>query len=405
MSGLVKLDCGFQQYAWGKSAADSFVAKMKGISDGEGKYAELWVGTHVNCPSKTLSGELLEEYLRRPEVSGRFFSPPHQRCPEFCDRLPFLLKVLSIGTALSIQAHPNRALAQALHAEDPTNYKDPNHKPELIVALTPFEALCCFRPLHEILRLVRSVKPLSVLLGDAVQVSTKAREKDVIKNMMCVLYGYQADHHARALRENETIICVKGRAATKEDLLFLRLMSQYPEDIGCWMVYFLNYVQLEPGQGLFLSDSEPHAYIHGDGVEIMANSDNVVRAGLTPKWKDVRTLLDMLSYSTDGLERAKHERQWAVDGQSWEVQRYCPPNEFPEFSLYRMEHISQGTGSVSVTLPTIGLGFCLGGEGVVNGTIVAEGECFAVPYGQMACKAKGRCVLFVASMNDSLAHL
>ncbi|KEG15386.1 phosphomannose isomerase [Trypanosoma grayi] len=405
MTELVRLECGVQHYDWGKSASDSFIAKMKHVSSGDKKYAELWVGTHPNCPSRTQSGQLLSEYIANPTVAPRFLSASQQRHPEFRNSVPFLLKVLSIQTALSIQAHPNKALAQKLHLDNPTKYKDPNHKPELIVALTPFEALCCFRPLCDILRLVRKVPPLSTLLGCATEFPAGNSEKDTVKSMMSLLYNLDAERHTKALREHVGAVMAQGDTASTEDRLFVRLMSQYPDDIGCWMVYFLNYVQMEPGQGLFLADSEPHAYIYGDGVEIMASSDNVVRAGLTPKWKDVPTLLDMLSYNTKGLQRAKYERQRAQGGLEWEVQHYCPPREFPEFSLYRIEHTAQTAGSASVTLPTIGLGFCLGGEGFVNGTRVVKGDCFAVPYGQVKCEAERNFLVFVASMNTSVQQM
>ncbi|RNF06227.1 putative phosphomannose isomerase [Trypanosoma rangeli] len=400
MTGYVKLDCGVQHYAWGKTASESFVAKMKHETDDTRRYAELWVGTHVNCPSHLQSGQLLEDYLREPSVATRFFSPAQQRTAEFRDKVPFLLKVLSVQTALSIQAHPCKQLAVKLHRENPSKYKDPNHKPELLVALTRFEALCCFRPLHEILRLVESAKPLKSLLGKVTTVSTKEKETSVIKAMMHVVYDVNPELQTKALREHAAAVRVKGEAASMEDRLFLRLMSQYPDDIGCWMVYFLNYVQMEPGQGLFLEDSEPHAYLHGDGVEVMASSDNVVRAGLTPKWKDVPTLLGMLRYNTDGLERAKYERHRAAGKESWEVQRYCPPARFPEFSLYRLQHVAQTKGKTCVQLPSVGLGFCVAGKGVVNGTPVTKGDCFAVPYGTLTCEADGSCVLFVASTND-----
>ncbi|KAF5223150.1 hypothetical protein ECC02_003689 [Trypanosoma cruzi] len=408
MVGLVKLDCGVQHYDWGKVAAESFVAKMKHETDGTRKYAELWVGTHMNCPSRLFSGQLLGEYLRDPGIANSFFSPEHQSNVELRNNVPFLLKVLSVQTALSIQAHPNKKLAEKLHRENPSKYKDNNHKPELIVALTPFEALCCFRPLQEILCLVESTKPLKTLLWNVAVVSAKESEGDLIEGMMRVLYSLNPEVHTKALREHAAAVSAKGEAASTEDRLFLRLISQYPDDIGCWMLYFLNYVQMEPGQGLFLSDSEPHAYLYGDGVEIMANSDNVVRAGLTPKWKDVPTLLEMLHYNTNGLERAKYERYRAAEGEAWEVQRYSPPGRFTEFSLYRMEHVAQKASETCVNLPNIGLGFCLGGEGVVNGTHVAEGDCFAVPHGPLKCEANGRCVLFVASTNDALpeqAHM
>ncbi|KAH9578803.1 Mannose-6-phosphate isomerase [Trypanosoma melophagium] len=400
MTQLVKLNCGVQHYDWGKVAADSFVARMKHETTNNKKYAELWVGTHVNCPSRLLSGKLLADYLREPVVASRFFSPLQQKQAEFRDTVPFLLKILSIQTALSIQAHPNKKLAEKLHRENPGKYKDPNHKPELIVALNHFEALCCFRPLEDILNMLHSVPSLSALLAVSIANAQNTIEKEAIKDMMTLMYTLDAEQHTKALREHAATVSKKGKSASAEDLVFLRLMSQYPDDIGCWMIYFLNYVQMEPGEGLFLSDSEPHAYIFGDGVEIMASSDNVVRAGLTPKWKDVPTLLSMLKYNTNGLEQAMYKRQQTPDKEQWEVQHYCPPHKFPEFSLYRIEHSTQSEGEVSITLPTIGLGFCLAGEGVVNGTPVAEGDCFAVPYGPLRCKANGRCLLFVASMND-----
>ncbi|PWU97029.1 putative phosphomannose isomerase [Trypanosoma cruzi] len=127
MVGLVKLDCGVQHYDWGKVAAESFVAKMKHETDGTRKYAELWVGTHMNCPSRLLSGQLLGEYLRDPGIASSFFSPEHQSNVELRNNVPFLLKVLSVQTALSIQAHPNKKLAEKLHRENPSKYKDNNH--------------------------------------------------------------------------------------------------------------------------------------------------------------------------------------------------------------------------------------------------------------------------------------
>ncbi|ORC88321.1 phosphomannose isomerase [Trypanosoma theileri] len=400
MTNLVKLNCGVQHYDWGKAAADSFVARMKHETTSDKKFAELWVGTHVNCPSRLLSGELLSDFLRQPAVASHFFSPIQQKQPEFRDTVPFLLKILSIRTALSIQAHPNKKLAEKLFRENPSKYKDPNHKPELIVALTHFEALCCFRPLKDILNMLQAVPSLTTLLSVSIANVKNMSEKEAIKSLMTHMYTLDAEEHTKALREHAAAVSKKGKSASTEDLIFLRLMSQYPDDIGCWMIYFLNYVQMEPGEGLFLSDSEPHAYLFGDGVEIMASSDNVVRAGLTPKWKDVPTLLSMLKYSTNGLEQAFYSRYQNPDKEGWEVQQYCPPQEFPEFSLYRIEYSGQSKGETCISIPTIGLGFCLAGECVVNGTPVVEGDCFAVPYGSVTCSANGHCLLFIASMNN-----
>ncbi|KAG5494704.1 hypothetical protein JIQ42_02319 [Leishmania sp. Namibia] len=417
MSELIKLDAGYQGYAWGKDASSSFVAKMKGMSnDTSGaKFAELWVGTHPNCPSKIADGsaQLLEDFLRQPENKQRYFSAAHQ-ATNFRDTVPYLLKILSIRTALSIQAHPCKKLAEELHAAQPDKYKDPNHKPELICALTPFEALCCFRPLDAIIANLKKIPELMALVGGdavlsqlimapagALPASDSDEEKQALKSMMTKLYTAPEDAVAEALRLHLQRLHDRG-AQCAEDDVFVRIYGQYPDDVGCWMVYFLNYVQMVPGEALFLSDSEPHAYISGDGVEIMACSDNVVRAGLTPKWKDVSTLISMLKYDTTGLASARHEKKSSEDAAQWQVQYYQPPAQFPDFSLFRMQYDhDSGSGTTSVTLPTIGLGFCLEGSAKVNDAIVKAGECFVVPYGKLTCQAEGtKTLLFVASTND-----
>uniref|UniRef100_A0A0A9WMH9 Mannose-6-phosphate isomerase n=1 Tax=Lygus hesperus TaxID=30085 RepID=A0A0A9WMH9_LYGHE len=152
MASLIFLDAGVQNYAWGKPAASSFVAQMKQLSaDHSGKmYAELWVGTHPSCPTHVLPSshslthqgstaglQTLEEYLKTGDHMQAFFSPAHQSSA-FANTVPYLLKILSVNSALSIQAHPCKALAEKLHAQNPDKYKDPNHKPELLCALTPF---------------------------------------------------------------------------------------------------------------------------------------------------------------------------------------------------------------------------------------------------------------------------
>ncbi|XP_037538464.1 mannose-6-phosphate isomerase isoform X2 [Nematolebias whitei] len=164
----------------------------------------------------------------------------------FQGQLPFLFKVLSVNTALSIQAHPNKELAASLHAQFPEHYPDNNHKPEMAIALTCFQGLCGFRPVEEILAFLQ---------------------------------------------------CAAGKDTSRSaGELLLRLHSQYPGDVGCFSIYFLNYVVLKPGQAMFLGANEPHAYIYGDCIECMACSDNTVRAGLTPKYIDVNTLCEMLNY-------------------------------------------------------------------------------------------------------------
>lgn len=406
----VLLDAGYQQYDWGKSASTSFVAKMKGLSgeSDDKKFAELWVGTHPSCPTRVAgTGQTLDQYLKGKEST--FFSPAHQNS-KFRDTVPFLLKILSIRTALSIQAHPCKSLAEKLFAENPSKYKDPNHKPELICGLTPMEALCSFRPLKDIVKFIKAIPQLgevlnaSSILGPLMNSTSfppadSSEEKRLIKALMEYLYALDQNVCTKALRAH--LEKAKSQPQCKEDEVFARTYEQYPDDVGCWMVYILNYVQMQPGQALFLRDSEPHAYISGDGVEIMACSDNVVRAGLTPKWKDVPTLINMLTYSTTGLLTARHERKTNEDAAGWQVQYYQPPSNFPDFSIYRFQYEHNGKTTTKASLPTIGLGFCLEGSAKVNGVDVKATDVFAVPYGEVSVTANGeKCLLFISSTND-----
>ena len=147
----MELKCEVQQYAWGKIGQESQVALLaKNRPDFEVQantpYAELWMGTHPNGPSRIMkSNQPLDEYIKEhPDVLG-------VTCRErFGNNLPFLFKILSVNKALSIQAHPNKELAAKLHNDRPNVYKDPNHKPEMAIALTEFQGLCGFRPLREI---------------------------------------------------------------------------------------------------------------------------------------------------------------------------------------------------------------------------------------------------------------
>lgn len=160
-----RLDCGVQRYGWGKRGLDSKVAVFKkaqddkfNIEDNNQPYAELWMGTHSNCPSTIIlpdQSQSLKDYISKnpagilgKDVCTRFYDNTESLKP---GDLPFLFKVLSIGQALSIQAHPDKKLARELHSRDPANYPDANHKPEMLIAISPrFEALCGFRPSGEI---------------------------------------------------------------------------------------------------------------------------------------------------------------------------------------------------------------------------------------------------------------
>jgi mannose-6-phosphate isomerase len=284
------------------------------------------MGTHPSNPSKdvTTKRTLLDlmqdnQALLSTEISERFGR-----------KLPFLFKVLSIGKALSIQAHPNKQLAELLHKKDSKNYPDDNHKPEMTIAITAFDGLCGFRPLAEISHFFSTVPSLKKLVGEseveAYQSAIKDREtsekkEDEEKNKRALqkVFGSlmtakkedveQAaeDLIASAKQEGENFAGGGGPSNDGKELadLVIRLDKQFPGDIGLFVLFFLNYVKLEIGEAMFLKADDIHAYLSGDIIECMAASDNVVRAGFTPKFKDVDNLVSMLTYSYAPISEQK----------------------------------------------------------------------------------------------------
>ncbi|CAK1543953.1 unnamed protein product [Leptosia nina] len=303
----MELQCKVQNYDWGKLGADSMVAKLVASAnssydiDSSKPYAELWMGTHPNGPSIIIDrGVALSEYLK---TNVDAIGPEVRR--KFDVSVPFLLKVLSVRKALSIQAHPTKEHAEDLHKNFPDLYKDPNHKPELAIALTHFEGLCGFRPLSEIKTFLMKLPELTDILSEdsvnallahnAVNDSTSLL-KDVFQSLMTCDKNKISNSLESLLQRLET------EDESTQSLLLYPLLKQlhadFPGDVGCFAPYFMNYMQLRPGQAIFLKPNLPHAYLSGDCVECMACSDNVVRAGLTPKHIDVPTLIGMLDYTS-----------------------------------------------------------------------------------------------------------
>jgi mannose-6-phosphate isomerase len=283
-------------------------------------------------------------------------------------KLPFLFKVLSINKALSIQAHPNKKLAEKLHARDPENYPDDNHKPEMTIAITPFEGLCGFRPLEEIAHILENVPALRQLVGEDVakelvdtvnrhsgqeteSEQATAEKKKVLQKAFAAVMSSSTDALSSATEQlvssassQRSSFAGNGVPSTPGSTLselVTRLHGEFGPDHGLFVLFFLNYVVLQPGEALFLRADDIHAYLSGDVVECMAASDNVVRAGLTPKFKDVTTLVDMLTYSYAPIEEQKMRpseypyvtlNRTAYSSGS-EVTLYDPPIE--EFSVVR----------------------------------------------------------------------
>ncbi|MEU3888190.1 mannose-6-phosphate isomerase, class I [Streptomyces sp. NPDC029041] len=287
-----RLDNTIRPYAWGSTTA---IPRLLGAEPTGRPQAEMWMGAHPGAPSRTGRGTLVEVVDADPEKE---LGPA--AVARFGPRLPFLLKILAAGAPLSLQVHPDLAQAQQGYAEEERrgipvdaphrNYKDANHKPELICALTEFDGLCGFRaPLAAAALLddlgVDSLKPYVDLLH--------AHPEDAaLREVLTAILTADPDEMSRTVTETATACTRLGGAYAP----YADIAHHYPGDPGVLAAMLLNHVRLQPGEALYLGAGVPHAYLNGLGVEIMANSDNVLRCGLTPKHVDVPELLRIVRF-------------------------------------------------------------------------------------------------------------
>ena len=385
MVGMYRLLPHVQAYAWGSTTAFTDVL---GLPSTGGPQAELWLGAHPSLPADVVLGD------RTIPLDQAIASDPSgwlgdEVITRFGPTLPFLVKVLSAAQPLSIQAHPSKAQAEVGFARDNAhglapdapdrNYRDANHKPELICALTDFEGLCGFRSEAAAVSVLRRFQA-SLLRQAASAVETQGM-------------GPSLGLLLRASRQEcgEAIADVVGRGDA--DLQHVAELAQrYPGDPGVAVALLLNHVVLAPGEALYLGAGNLHAYLRGTGMEIMANSDNVLRGGLTSKHVDVEELVRVVHPEPGVLPRVKAEpvetglTRWPVAA--------------ADFLLWRA-HPTLSTGAVAV--PVGGPAVVLCTEGVVH--CVSEDGAVELGRGQAAvsrsvdtllCSGEG--VLFVGSV-------
>ena len=359
ISAPLLLEPAVQNYAWGKVGKESLVAQLLPKFSNDLPYAELWFGDHQRAPAKALiDGKLLgldQLIAQYPlEILGS------ELISQFGPKLPFLFKILSVKQALSIQAHPDRENARILHAKNPEHYPDDNHKPEIAIALTPMRLLYGFKTIKEISLQVDENPQLEALLGSALvrelRSHGESENRDLLKRLLkqiveapkdqLLKYGSLLEQRIKLLPE-----------MSSEQKLILELTQLYGAgDVGIFSSCLMNLCELKPGEAVYIRPNFPHAYLSGDMIECMANSDNVVRAGLTPKFQDTNTLVSMLSYESGPLKPMIAEPTNTVG-----LQRYSTPTR--EFSLFEISgndplHIGS-TGSPALV-------FCLQGNVVVQ---------------------------------------
>jgi mannose-6-phosphate isomerase len=357
-------------------------------------YAELWMGAHPDAPSVLSSGTSLDKAIEE-QPDAMLGARVRER---FGDRLPFLLKVLAADKPLSLQAHPTNEQAQAGFAaeeaagvprDDPKRtFKDPHHKPELLLALTPVEALCGFRPVEESLHClaklqVSELKPTIAALARGGLRAAIPQLISLAPETRSVLVSAVAEAGSRFVAAHDPEFINTYRWAAS-------LAETYPADPGVVISLMCNHLTLAPGEAVFLPAGNLHAYLSGAGVEVMAGSDNVLRGGLTTKHVDLAALIEVLDF-TDGRVPVLHP----VLGPGG--LRYPVPVE--DFDLTRVQLDAQ-SGSLTTSGPQVLL--CTEGAAVLGSSdeelTLRKGESAFVPAGAPVT-ARGPAVLYRATTN------
>ncbi|MDA3813954.1 MAG: mannose-6-phosphate isomerase, class I [Candidatus Cloacimonetes bacterium] len=308
---IFKLRNQIRNYDWGSK---TFIFNLLGREEPSPEpQAELWMGTHTQAPSRILSNgreESLLEVIRQNPM--RILGESVAR--KFENELPFLFKVLAAAHPLSIQAHPNKAQARKgfklenkknIPLNSPErNYKDNNHKPELLCALTNFEVMCGFQPIKNIVERIKYLQ-LEDHIPRMKELEIDPTAKN-LKKMFSDLMGKHYDDQTKKVGILVNKIAESKPRDENETLIYrwiVRLAAIYPKDMGVFSPLFLNIMKLKPGEAFFIEAGVLHTYLSGCGLEIMANSDNVLRGGLTHKKVDIPGLIKMLKFDKAGLKK------------------------------------------------------------------------------------------------------
>lgn len=322
---MFRMRNGVREYAWGSGTA---IARLQGREPDGTPQAELWMGAHPDGSSAiVVDGRTvhLDEWLGQDaeRVLGA------QVIARFGSRLPYLLKVLAADAPLSLQVHPSADQAERgfaaeeaaglAHSARERRYKDPFHKPELILAVTRFEALCGLRPRPRTRELLAGLAVTHPDWDRLLGLLDSGAEPDGLRGAFGFLLDRRADRSTlvEAVVEASRQRLLADTQWQVADRTVLDLAAAYPGDPGVVLSLFLNRLTLEPGEALYLPAGNLHAYLSGLGIEIMASSDNVLRAGLTPKFMDVDELMAVVDFHPGELPYVVPE----VDGP---VARYRP---------------------------------------------------------------------------------
>ena len=352
---IFKLKCSCQNYDWGQYANNSLVAtalrKNGEEVDEKKKYAEYWMGTHPNGPSKIIKDN--REILLSEEINGQ---------------LSYLFKILSINKPLSIQLHPEKTFAEILHRKFPKIYKDDNHKPELFIALSDFELLFGFVEMNKAIETIIKYKNCFNL-----KEGEKLLEEPNIENYKLFiekLIFLEKDEYEKIIKliiENEE---------TKNDYLLKKLYDNYGLDPGILIALFMNHLHKKRGEAVFIDENIPHSYIFGNCLELMSCSDNVIRLGLTPKLVDKQNFEKIVNLNFEDMiydKSNKNESDFMEVDKENGIIKY----DIKYIDDFKMEIYDIKEGRF-INIEKNSILFCLEGSMKINGILCEEFNSFFV---------------------------
>lgn len=394
---IYKLQGKVQHYAWG---GKTFIPQLIHFNNSENKpCAEYWMGAHQSAPS-TLQIDNQTTELNK-FINAHLTETLTAKIVEQFGELPYLYKILDVHDMLSIQVHPSKAEAiKGFEREEAAgiaitapnrNYRDKNHKPEIMIALGEFWLLHGFMSLEAIEQRLTEIKELNVLLGIFKKDGLKELYRFIMEmdqNSVDTILTGLLQKEWRKKQEGNLTKHQPGWWATK---LFANENDIKNVDRGVFSIYLFNIVQLNQGEGIFQAAGVPHAYLEGQNVELMANSDNVLRGGLTPKHIDVPELMKHTIFEPvtpnilQGENRGSYEKMYA-----------CP---VPDFDISKIQLSAGNTYTALSASPEIYI--AINGGAVINGShtniSIKQGECFIVfPNENYSITASGNCELYKA---------
>lgn len=341
-----------QAYAWGSTESIQHFAGYGALGE---PLAEIWFGAHPAGRATLPDGRDLSDYIAEDPVRAL----GERVAADFDGQLPFLVKLLAPGQAVSLQVHPSAArAAEAFAAEAKTRpaepkFVDANHKPEMIFALTDFQGLVGLRPRDEAVAVLAA---LSTRLAKTARQALERRDNDAVREAVRILAGASADDVAQAVEAAKSMADA-GDAAADAAATLLELEGQYPADAGALVSLMLRRVRLVAGDSVMVHSGVPHAYMSGLALEVMANSDNVFRLGLTQKRVDVDESIRNL-ITQPALIQRPHDSAASIDVREFRIEVHegsTLPERVPA-SGPKIVIAVDGGGEVSLESETLQLG-------------------------------------------------